>query len=277
MASSEFLENYRLVEPTIRKLYDSSLRLAILDALKDGPMRLADLRRAVDANAPNTSSKAKELEGMGLVERERGDYKLTPFGTSVVSRLSDSIDFYTTYGKFKDFWETHHMEGIPKDFLLRLGELKNSYLVKCTKSNPIATHEELMYMLAKTEKELYAMSPVYQKEWGTELFRLTGKAKMEAILTPEILRHLAKIVTEMGILDAFEDNISFYENPETHSPPGFLTGDTFFCFSIESKAVPGNYFDMKLYSTDPKAIKWGNDLYETYKSRFKKVNLSDYL
>jgi predicted transcriptional regulator len=133
--ASEFLENYRMVEPTIRKLYDSSLRLAILDALKDGPMRLADLRRAVDANAPNTSSKAKELEGMGLIKRENGEFTLTSWGKAVCERISESSKFYATYEKFKNFWETHHLEGIPPEFMNRVGDLYDSWLVQRTLQN----------------------------------------------------------------------------------------------------------------------------------------------
>jgi len=56
---SELLADYDSAKDTIHKLYNSRLRLAILDALKDKPMRLSDLRRAVGANAPNTSPKPR--------------------------------------------------------------------------------------------------------------------------------------------------------------------------------------------------------------------------
>src|SRR5512137_125435 len=113
MASSLFLQNYTLAEPTLRKLYDSKLRLAILEALGDGPMRLADLRRTVNSNAPNTSTKAKDLEDMGLVERIEGDYALTPYGRAVSAKIHESVEFYATYEKFKEFWWTHVTSGIP--------------------------------------------------------------------------------------------------------------------------------------------------------------------
>ena len=101
--TSGLLKDYDLAEGTIRGLYDSRLRLAILDALRDKPMRLADLGRAVDAKAPNTSSRAKELEEMGLIERAGGNLRLTGFGRAALDKMVDSIEFYANYEKFKKF------------------------------------------------------------------------------------------------------------------------------------------------------------------------------
>ena len=58
---------------TLRSLTSSRLRQNILNSLNK-PMRLCELKRAVGSNAPNTSSKAKDLQNLGLVKRDRGDY-----------------------------------------------------------------------------------------------------------------------------------------------------------------------------------------------------------
>jgi len=277
-SSSDFLKSYDIAEPTIRKLYDSRLRLAIIDALKDGPMRLADLRRAVDANAPNTSTKAKDLGEIGIVERVGGNYQLTPYGKAVKEQTESSLDFYATYEKFKDLWETHHTEGIPQEFLFRLGELYNSELIRCSKENPIATHEALVRYLQTVKKEMYAISPVIQNEWVHVLAQLMDNGvKMETVLTEAITKQFAGVAKQAGRVDDFDKNIGFYINTEKYSLPGTLSSDSFCCFAIESKAVPGNYFDMKLYSTDSRAIKWAEDLYKYFKERAKPVKLSDYL
>jgi len=99
-------------------------------------MRLADLRRAVNSNAPNTSSKAKDLTAMGLVEREGGDYRLTPYGRAVRNKSEEFFQFYATYEKFKDFWSTHDTSGIPDFLWARIGELNNSELVRNIETNP---------------------------------------------------------------------------------------------------------------------------------------------
>jgi len=278
MASSEFLENYKLAGPTLRKLYDSGLRLAILDALKDGPMRLADLRRVVNANAPNTSTKAKELEEMGLVEKVEGDFQLTPFGKAVLERVRESSDFYSSYEKFKDFWSTHHIEGVPVEFLLRVGELNDSTLLRCTKENPIATHEGFVDSLKTIKKEMYIMSPIFQKDWIKVIAGLMDKGvKMEFIFTKDILRMFARTAKSLGRLKDFEKHARFYEVLETYSLPAFLSSDTFFCISLESLSAKGNYFDMKIHSTSKSACAWAKDMYFYFKEKYKPIKLSDYL
>jgi len=272
------LEDYEKSEETIRKLYDSKLRLSILDALKEGPMRLADLRRAVNANAPNTSAKAKELEEMGLLERVDGDFDLTSWGRTVLIQIKNNLQLVSTYEKYKEFWETHHMEGIPQEFLSRLGELHDSDLVKCSKENPIKTHEVLVEYLGTVKKELYVMSPILQNEWVTGLAHLLDNGvRMGFIFTKPMVAQFAKAAETLGKLGDFNDKAEFYIYPEEVSLPAFLASDTFGCLSIEAKAVPGNYMDMKLYSKNPEAIKWDIDMYNYFKSKYPKVKIKDYL
>jgi predicted transcriptional regulator len=277
--TSEFLENYKLAEPTVRKLYDSGLRLGILDALKGGPMRLADLRRAVNANAPNTSSKAKELEEMGLIERVEGDFKLAPFGEVVLSSMETSMGFYAAYEKFKDFWSTHRVEGIPREFLQRLYELDDSVLLRCSKENPIVTHEAFMKHLATVKDWMHVFTPIMSDEWAKAFATLLDRGvRMELTYTESVLRQFAKVANQIGKLKDFDKKAKFFINKDIgYSIPAFLASDTFFCTSLESRFVAGNYFDMKLESTNPKAIKWAEDLYRSFDGKYKPVKLSDYL
>jgi len=104
MASLGISKEYASIEPIVSKLYNSKLRIAILDALTNGPMRLADLKRAVDANAPNTSSKAKDLEEMGMLIRGNEGYRITPYGAMALEKLKGTLDYHTVYEEFKEFW-----------------------------------------------------------------------------------------------------------------------------------------------------------------------------
>jgi predicted transcriptional regulator len=134
------LDDYQVAGDLARKLLDSKLRLGILAALEKGPMRLADLRREVNANAPNASSKAKDLERLGLVERIDGDFALTAYGRAVKERVEESLRFYATYEKFKEFWSTHHMESLPPEFIDSFDVLNDSVLIKASRENLIAPH-----------------------------------------------------------------------------------------------------------------------------------------
>ncbi len=277
--TSKFLEDYRLAEPTIRRLYDSGLRVGIVDALKDGPLRLADLRRVVDSNAPNTSSKAKELEEMGVLERTpSGDYALTPYGQAIRVRAQDSFEFYATYEKFKEFWQTHYTDGIPPELWLRLGELNNSILITTKeKGNMNAVNEIFLELLGSIKHKFYGVSPIYHSEWFAMAIELVKRGvDTEIIITENVVDLIRK--------DASKEDLKIISGAKNIHWP-IIKGDVKVAFTVSEgflslalKTIDtGFVLDMDLDSTDPRAVKWGFDLYDFYRKQTSGEELKDYL
>lgn len=278
-SESGFLKNYELVEPTIRGLYDSKLRLAILEALKEKPMRLADLRRIIHANAPNTSTKAKDLEKMGLIERVEGDFELTPYGKIVRSLIEESFNFYSTYAKFKDYFAERDLSGIPESLLKRLGDLNNSQVVLDDPTNVQSTVEEFYELVKGVNKAGRAIAGVMDPMWMRLIIELFKKSvDVKLAFTAEVYESLKKNLTKnekKAILDY--DKIQFFLlKKDPHFV--FAVGDN--CFDINFKLKNGPetcYMEADLMSFDPKAIKWGFDLFECYEKLAKPINIADYL
>lgn len=276
-SSSDFLKDYDLVEETIRKLYDSKLRLAILDALRNGPMRLADLRREVNANAPNTSSKAKELEELGLLERVEGDFKLTPYGKAVLERVCETVEFYAAYEKFKGFWNKHDLNCIPPHLLARLGELKDSELVLYDPTDTQSFDEKYYELMGKTKKWARGVLPVLDPKWIPILLEVANKGiVVEVVVTPPILKKSMSIIKEAAKKKIKFWNLRIYEIVKD---PGVLLGitESFLAISLEGKGTKTYYQDCDIFSLNPRAIKWGIELFEYYKKQAKPIKLSDYL
>ena len=127
---TSLIQNYEECEEIVRKLYDSKLRLGILDALSNGPLRLADLRRSVNANAPNTSSKAKELEEMGLIERAGSEYSISGWGKILHDNISRSLRLMAAKEKLSEYWKLHYMDGIHKKYYDEIGTYIYAKIVK---------------------------------------------------------------------------------------------------------------------------------------------------
>jgi predicted transcriptional regulator len=258
-------------------LYDSRLRLAILDALKDGPLRLADLRRVVNANAPNTSSKSKELEGMGLVERVEGDFQLTPFGRAVMARTQESLEFYSTYEKFKDFWSTHEVDAIPEHLWSRIGELSDAELIGGSETNPDRSHEFYISSLANVRKFMYGIAPVYHEDYLVASSGVVERgADIQIVVSKDIAEHISKLPEYQK--KYFTKGIHLFLAKEPLNV-AFTVTEGFISLAIKAKDKPVSftYADSDLVSTDPRAIRWGLDLFEYYKKQAKPVNLKDYL
>jgi len=276
--SSDFLKSYDLVESTIRKLYDSKLRLAILDALKDGPMRLADLRRAVNANAPNTSAKAKELEGMGMVERVEGDFQLTPYGNAAQERAKESLDFFTAYEKFKDFWGNHDLSVIPAHLLARLGELKESKFAEGAKDDVMESEGAFLEMFKSIRKFCHITCPVYNDIYAEAVESMRKKGvEMEVIVTPSVLKKAIEFLKRKRNSRPWASGIKLFELEDLSI--GLGVSERFFTLSLLLKDAKTSYMFIApdLESTDSRAIRWGLDLFEYYKKQAKPVKLSDYL
>jgi len=277
--TSELLKNYDKVEKDIRQLYDSRLRLSILDALKDGPMPLSDLRRAVDANAPNTSAKAKDLEEMGLLERVGGQYKLTPYGLHTLNGLSDSLAFHSTYNKFKDFWSTRRLDSIPKELWRRLGDLRDATLLKTDNTNVSAVHDRFVEFLNSLEGRFYGLSPIYHDEYVSALFNNLRKGlDTKLVLTSDIL---GELVGKLKTMDLSPEILGTLQKAEIYEYANPMTialtvsvDETFIGFQKKDRSWIA---DFGLYAEDAKSVRWAYDLFEYHRSRSKKINLSDYL
>jgi len=277
MSSSEFLKNYDLAGGIIRRLYDSRLRLTILDALKDRPMRLADLRRAVNANAPNTSSKAKELEEMGLVERVEGDFRLTPYGRVTKNRIEEMLKFHAAYEKFKEFWETHDLSGIPDHLLARIGDLLNTKVVKNESMEPQRVHQTYLNFLESIKQKCYATTAIYMREYFLFASKLVNKGvDMQVIVTPGVLK---KSVNDMpqAVLKTLANSENLRLFVLEWVPLDINVAEKAVSFNLKTKKGELLFMDQDMRSTDPRAIKWGLDLFEYYKKQAKPVKLSDYL
>jgi len=276
MSTSCLLKDYDLVEKDVRQLYDSRLRLAILDALGEGPMRLADLRREVDANAPNTSYKAKDLEEVGLIMRENGEYKLTDYGRAMRSRLAGTLRFATAYRKFDRFWQAHHLKGIPDELWADIGLLSNAELIENTQTEPNKVVDIVMRVLAECngfKGVICCMSEDYFKmcmgvlERGHTINAIFASG-LSDVFTKE-LRHYTDEAIKTGRFNVwFADGVDFAY---------IVTQDSMILsFFLAGKL---DHFDWswKMYGHDPDCVEWGNKMYEHYKKNSELTRLEDLL
>lgn len=270
---SELLENYEKSEGTIRKLYDSKLRIAILDALSEGPMRLADLRREVGSNAPNASSKSKELEDMGLIQREGGEFSLTVLGRVVRNNIEKQLAFYSTLETFKGYWLSRRLDFIPKELWEDIGALKDSEVVKSAQLNTTHTHDRFVEKLRSIKKSFKGISPIFHPDYLSAMEELMAKgADIELIVSPQVLQGMmGKLPPEEAMALASYPKLKLYVCDGLDS--GITVGDDFVNLCIVSKTDVVSLMDQYLYSKGAEAVAWGNKLFDYYRSKSKRVEL----
>jgi len=145
----------------LRTITSSRLRLNILRSL-ESPMRLSDLRRAVNSNAPNTSSKAKDLQELSLITRDNGDYQITHMGKLVSQRVSVLLDTLTTLYTHINFW-SGIIDKLPDDLLDSIHEFKGARLVVNNRTNLDRVRGEIIRGINRAEGELLVIMPAHSE------------------------------------------------------------------------------------------------------------------
>jgi predicted transcriptional regulator len=167
----------------LRALTSSKLRWGILDSLEK-PRRLSDLRRIVGANAPNTSTKAKDLQRLGLIERDNGDFKLTHSGRIIHKRLSLLADTMDSLYKHVEFW-SKILDKLPPELLCEVHTFKNARIIKNSRDDLHKVEREVLHFVNKAEGRLLVILPVTSKELISAITEISKKVETTLVTLHE--------------------------------------------------------------------------------------------
>ncbi len=101
----------------IEFLVSSDHRVAVLDALTQGPSDRNALRSATGASSPTMSRILTDFENRNWIERESRKYQLTCLGEFVADRLAEFVDAMTIEHRLRDVWQwlPHEFDGFSAD------------------------------------------------------------------------------------------------------------------------------------------------------------------
>jgi predicted transcriptional regulator len=259
------VNHYDRIMADIQALFRSRLQIQILLALGDGTKTLAQLREVTGSSSQALIPKIRGLESQMLIEQINYMYTLTPLGQVLTFRI---MDFYSTLGsirKHKDFWATHDLTGIPHEFLLDIGSLYDSDIIVDTTEDVI--HVYTLYLkIVKEANYIYGASSVMSPGLAESLSsRILEGTQVELIVSNEAADKLREepYVTSIGQLLSYPNfKILVAQVPFRI---GLTVTDK--CISLGLFKKEGKMYDVgsDLYSVNPKAIKWGENLFQFFK------------
>ncbi len=126
-------------------------RLRILIRLQEKPMRLTQISNKLKLNMQETSRHLSRLSEAGLVSKDsEGRFRIQPFGEEILNLLA-GFEFLE---KYRDYFNSHDLSGLPLSFRNRIGELKT-----CVLSNDFFTSLHLVNnVIRKAEEYLWMIS-----------------------------------------------------------------------------------------------------------------------
>ncbi len=258
-------EIYNEMEDNLQAIYRSRLLTEILLSLNKSSRKLPQLREITGSTSQAIIPKLRKLEEDHLIETKEREYCLTPIGKIVASGVADSFATFGTINKFKYFWSTHYMEGIPTSLLKEIGCLYNSKVIYDRRTKILNVYSNQLKTIKEAD-HIYGISSVITEGYADSISERVKEGVPVKLIVP---LHVAEELKQSPYTEKLEV-LKSYKNFQLISKNeglkmGLIITDKCLALSLHKKS--GIEYDITtgLFSSDPKAIEWGERLFEYYK------------
>lgn len=250
----------------------SAKRREMLLRLSEEKRTLKDFRELFGDISQTLIPELKKLEFYGLIEKQNNFFSLTEIGTVVVQSMSNFLDTVSALEEYNEFFKGHRITVFPKEFILRIGELRGGKVLKSTRVNLLLTYFEYRKLLGRSTR-IFGISPVFYPDFVNTFRGLAKKGKkIELILTEEVMNLVSSQYKE-----AFDDftkrrsvNVWVYPGDILFT---LTASDAFISLGLFNK--DGTYdVTRDLICQTGAALKWGCDLFNYFKERSKVIEKS---
>lgn len=270
-------------------IFLSEKRKDLLLLLKEkGPKSSEDIKEVFDYPWKSMTPQLKKLIDWGLVLEDKGIYTLSDMGVTIVTNMQFFLSTLSIYEENLDFWVEHDLSSIPSHLLTRVRELGHVNILERNLSNVFWIPEELTNILVNSKRIMSFVSvfhpsspflyyeymekgvgstaiitkPVFdilQTEFNSELPLIKIN---DSILKSALVEYKQKI---KHILSSKASNFLVYE--VDLKPMSMIVTDKILLLALPDKK--GRLTPQFLTSSEPQALKWGEELFMYYKERSK--------
>ncbi|MEL7663072.1 MAG: transcriptional regulator FilR1 domain-containing protein [Methanosarcina mazei] len=254
-------EIYKNMDDGVQAIYRSRLLTEILLSLNEGSRKLSQLREITESTSQAIIPKLRKLEADHLIETKEHEYFLTSAGKIVASGIADSFVTFWTINKFKHFWLRHYLEEIPSPLLKEIGCLYESEILKNRGMEILNIYNNQLKMIKEAD-HIYGISSAVTEGYADSISeRVKEGIPIELIVPLHVAGELK--------LSPYVEKLAALKNHETFKlmvmdediKVGLIVTDKHLSLSLYKKE--GIEYDIStgLFSSDSKAIEWGERLF----------------
>ena len=254
-------EIYKNKEDNVQAIYRSRLLTEILLSLNEGSRKLSQLREITGSTSQALIPKLKKLEADHLIETKGREYFLTPAGKIIASGVADSFVTYWTIDKFKHFWLRHYLEGIPGPLLKEIGCLYESEILRDKGIKVLKVYNNQLKMIKEAD-HIYGISSVVTEGYADAISgRVKGGVSVELIVPLHVVEELKRppYLEKIQALKAYENFKLMVMDEEIKV--GLIVTDKRLSLNLYKKGSVEYDISTGLFSSDSKAIEWGERLF----------------
>lgn len=241
-------------------LATSNQRREILELVYQKPRSLKEIGEISGISTPLISRQIKKLYEAGLVEKKDSYYTITDKGEILYLAMEKFRRIINTVEKDPEFWETHDLSKLPKEFKLRIDEI-GDYVVLRSDKDEVLRHFKVFSSIYRSSNILRVVSAIFFPAHPPMFAEISSRADVEVITTKKALETLENEYKKE--LETYLDNGGkiYYNNDIKFT---VITTEKALCMGLFLR--DGKYdTESGLLSYEESAIKWGFDLFEYFK------------
>lgn len=274
MDMKSVIDAYNERQEEIRGIFRSRLITQILIALGSGEKPLSKLRDITGSSSQAIIPKIRQLEAMSYIESTKEGYRLTIIGQILEQEIEKLVKIISLSDSNREFWYIHDTKDIPPLFLENIGDLYNSTIVRNAEDNILKVHFNFRKILGEAEF-INGVSSIMSPSHAEAIKdAVTRGIPVDLIVTPEISKKLGE-EPYGDILKSLADfdNFRIYVFPKQIKIGMTITEK---CLSLGLYSKDPDFYDFAtdLINCDIKAIEWGKELFEYYKSESEEFIIS---
>jgi predicted transcriptional regulator len=241
------------------------VRTKIMLRLKDVEMTAGELEKEMNIRSTTILHAMKEMIDAGLVSKKDTSYSLSNIGKIQTILLDELVAAIVLLNQHEDYWLSHDLSAIPENLLAAIGMLARSRRITSDPIAPLKSLENFMTELSKA-KNIRGVSSFVAPGFP-ELIKDCVKrgTKVDLILTDAILKLVSKEhFILLKDLQGFDNFKLYHLGLDVNI--GFTVTESLLALGLY-RIDGGIDLGSELICIGETATKWGNDLFEYYKSR----------
>ncbi len=258
---------YEKHQKLIHSLYNSRLKIQILLTLLHHTASLSRLREVTGSTSQALIPKIRSLEHQGLIEAANYEYRLTPLGGVVAMNVEGFVQLMGGIDQHHTFFTDHDLSDLPEAFLLSIGDLYNAEPKQDTTTDMFYVYSHYLEIL-KDAEYIHGISSVASP--GLARFiaeKVVTGIPVELVVNHEVVQLLTTEPYKSNMQGlAGYPNFSVWVTGEKLRV-GLTVTDKYLSLGLFKKDT--NLYDSSsdLFSSDPRAVGWGENLFRYYKER----------
>lgn len=258
----------------MRYIMSSTMRTKLLISLYHGKKRLNILRDDLEKSSATILHGLKELETLKLVNKFDKYYYLSSNGYLITLNLLKLIENWSSLKSNVNFWKDHDLTNIPFKFLRNGDAFKEAECITSEDSDLIKPLKKYLEIISNS-KTLKILLPIFSKVHLNAIIDNLNKnnSDLDLIITDNVL----KAIIDNGYIEKIfknktkENTINIWKIDDLNI---FMTCCENF-LSLILFFEDGYYDDSNmLLDRTKESINWGLDIFDYYKEKGEKINLS---